>query len=157
MFLKPTCFLLLAGLIACSSYTKFVRYRKVQNTTVIKASQSSLILLEPFKVSAINFCPARCNLVPECQFAVLNSSNYCTLFSDQVTMLDLEIENGTLMMTNKPIRECLNPDYFADMNEKVCKVKFTESMSCNRDGECSDTKGLVCSSGVCQCKNPTYK
>ncbi len=57
----------------------------------------------------------------------------------------------------QPIRECLNPEYFADMNQKVCKAKFTESTVCTRDGECSDSKGLVCSGGTCQCKNPVYK
>jgi hypothetical protein len=156
MFLKLTCFFLLVGLIACTEPMKFVKYRKIRNTTVIESSQTSL-KLDSFKVSEINFCPAKCNLLPGCQAVTLNSSNHCTLFSDQITTLDLKEENGTLMMTNKPIRECLNPDYFADMNQKVCKVKLTESMACTRDGECSDSKGLVCSGGVCQCKNPDYK
>ena len=90
--------------------------------------------------------------------ATLNTSNHCTLYSDQITTLDLATENGTLMMANKPIRECLNPDYFADMDEQVCKAKYTESIDCKRDGECSDSKGLVCSSyGKCQCKNLIYK
>jgi len=156
MFLKLTWCLLLTGLIDCSEPIKFVKYRKIRNTTVIESSQTSL-KLDLFKVSEINFCPAKCNLLPGCQAATLNSSNHCTLFSDQITTLDLKAENGTLMMTNKPIRECLNPDYFADMNQKVCKAKFTESVACTRNGECSDSKGLVCSGGVCQCKNPVYK
>jgi len=156
MFSKLACFLLLTGLIGCWEPIKFVKYRKIRNTTVIEPSQTSL-KLDSFKVSEINFCPARCNLLPGCQAATLNSSNHCTLFSDQITTLDLKAENGTLMMTNKPIRECLNPDYFADMNQKVCKTKLTESMACTRDGECSDSKGLVCSGGTCECKNPVYK
>jgi len=156
MFLKLTCFLLLAGLISCSEPIKFVKYRQIQNTTVIESSQTSL-KVDSFKVSEVNFCPAKCNLLPGCQAATINSSNHCTLFSDQITTLDLKTENSTLMMTNKPIRECLNPDYFADVNQKVCKAKFTESMACTRDNECSDSKGLVCSGGACQCKNPVYK
>ena len=157
MFLKLTWCLLLVGLIACSEPIKFVKYRKIRNTTVIESSQTSLKLVDSFRVSEINFCPVKCNLLPGCQAATINSSNHCTLFSDQITTLDLKAENGTLMMTNKPIRECLNPDYFADMNQKVCKTKLTESMACTRDGECSDTKELVCSGGACQCKNPVYK
>jgi len=156
MLLKLTCFFLLVGLMACWEPIKFVRYRKIQNTTVIESSQTTLEL-DSFKVSEINFCPAKCNLLPGCQAATLNSSNHCTLLSDQITTLDLKAENGTLMMTKKPIRECLNPDYFADLNEKVCKAKFTVSMACSRDGECSESKGLVCSEGACQCKNPVTK
>ena len=156
MFIKLTCFFLLVGLMACSEPIKFVKYKKIRNTTVIESSQTSL-KLDSFKVSEINFCPAKCNLLPGCQAATLNSSNHCTLYRDQITTLDLKAENGTLMMTNKPICECLNPDYFADMNQKVCKVKFNESVACTRDGECSDIKGLVCSVGTCQCKNPVYK
>ena len=156
MFSKLAWFFLLVGLIGCLEPIKFVKYRKIRNTTVIESSQTSL-KLDSFRVSEINFCPAKCNLLSGCQAVTLNSSNHCTLFSDQITILDLKAENGTLMMTNKPIRECLNPDYFADMNQKVCKVKFTESMACTRDGECSDSKGLVCSGGACQCKNPVYK
>jgi hypothetical protein len=156
MFLELTWCLLLVDLIGCSEPIKFVKYRKIRNTTVIESSQTSL-KLDSFRVSEINFCPAKCNLLSGCQAVTLNSSNHCTLFSDQITALDLKAENGTLMMTNKSIRECLNPDYFADINQKVCKAKFTESMTCTRDGECSDTKGLVCSGGACQCKNPVYK
>jgi len=156
MFLKLKCFFLLVDLITCSEPIKFVRYKQIRNTAVIGSSQTSL-KLDSFKVSEVNFCPAKCNLLPGCQAATINSSNHCTLFSDQITTFDLKAENGTLIMANKPIRECLNPDYFADMNEKVCKVKLTESTVCNRDGECSDIKGLVCSGGVCQCKNPVYK
>ncbi len=153
MILKLTCFFLLAG---CLEPNKFVKYRQIRNTTVIEPSQTSL-KLDSFRVSEINFCPAKCNLLPGCQAVTINSSNHCTLFSDQITTLDLKAENGTLMMTKNPIRECLNPDYFADMNQKVCKAKFAESTVCTRDGECSDSKGLVCSGGVCQCKNPVYK
>jgi len=157
MFLKLTSFFILMGLIGCSEPIKFVKYRQIWNTAVIESSQTSLKLVDSFKVSEIISCPSKCNLLPGCQVATLNSSNHCTLFSDQITTLDLKVENGTLIMTNKPIRECLNPDYFADMNQKVCKAKFTESTACTRDGECSDSKGLVCSGGTCQCKNPVYK
>ena len=157
MFLKLTCCLILTGLISCLEPIKFVRYRLINNTTVIEATKSSLTLIEPFKVSHENYCPARCNLLPECQVVTLNSSNHCTLFSGQITTLDLEIEKGTLMMANKPIRECLNSEYFADMEEKVCKAKYTESIDCKRNGECSDSKGLVCSDDKCQCNNPVYK
>jgi len=101
MILKLTCFFLLAG---CLEPTKLVKYRQIWNTTVIESSQTSLKLVDSFKVSEIFFCPSKCNLLPGCQAATLNSSNHCTLFSDQITTLDLKAENGTLMMTKKPIR-----------------------------------------------------
>jgi hypothetical protein len=157
MFLKLTCFLLMTSLIGCWEPIQFVKYRQIWNTTVIDSSQTSLKLVDSFKVSEIIFCPVRCNRLSGCQAATINSSNHCTLYSDQITTLDLKAENGTLMLANKPIRECLNPDYFADMNQKVCKAKFTESITCTRDGECSDSRGLVCSGGACKCKNPVYK
>jgi len=157
MIIQLACILFLTGLAACSEPTLFVRYKPYHNTTVIGPNKASLTLVPAFKSKQENLCPAKCNLLPGCQIAVQNSTGYCSLYSEQVTKLDLGIEDGTLLLSNKPIQECLDHEYFADMNEKVCKLKFTESVDCSRNGECSESKGLVCRSGMCQCNNSDYK
>ncbi len=160
MFLNLNFFFLVSGFLAFGFFSEaveFVKYTKIENTKLIEASTSILILLEPFEVSEISYCLARCNNYPECQVATFNSSKHCSLFSDQVTTLDLEVDDEAFIMTNKQIQECLNLDYYADTDQKVCKAKFTESITCSRDGECLDSKGLFCMDGVCRCKNPEYK
>ena len=157
MNLKILILNIIAYLINSSSCVVLVHYELHMNKTIIADSQPTYSLLEPFKVKHYSQCGAKCNDIPECQVVTINTTNYCTLFSSQITILDIEIENGTVMMTNKPIKECQNPDYFADMIEMVCKQKFTESMVCSRNGQCSNSKGLFCKYGTCQCQNPNNK
>ena len=136
---------------------RLVKYDRHMNMSVIDSSKPSLLLLEPFPVNEFAKCPAKCNNEPDCEVVTLNSSNYCSIYSSQVTVLDVQVENGTLLLAKNPIKECLDSDYFADTNEMVCKQKFTEGMTCSRNGECSYDKGLFCKYGTCQCmKNPDY-
>ena len=92
-----------------------------------------------------------------CQAVKVNETFHCTLFSDLIYLLDLEDLIGTLMMVKIPIQDCADPEYFLDWIGMVCRLKFNGLMACSRDKECSGSRGLICSGGVCQCKMPNEK
>ena len=168
MYLKLACFVLLvlAFLVVIVKSTdqvqfspsiQLTRYKKIKDMTVTSVRTPIIRLGEPYRVRESNQCPLGCNRLPNCRAVTVNETMFCSLLSDLITLLDLENEIGTLMMVKSPIQECPNPEYFADLIEKVCRQKLNDSMACSRNGECAGSKGLVCTDGVCQCEFPDKK
>ena len=167
MLLKIACFMLLfvAFFVVIVNSTgqkqmqtvQITKYTKIKDKTVASVRAPILRLSEPYRVRELTECPLRCNRLSNCQAVTINETFHCTLFSDLITLLDLEDLIGTLMMVKIPIQDCADPEYFLDWIGMVCRLKFDGLMACSRDKECSGSRGLICTGGICQCKMSNEK
>ena len=155
MILKLKSFLFLPCLINSLLAIDFIKYKQNFNITFQAARIPDLKISEPFRVRHIAHCGARCNREAACHTATFNATNYCQLFGDKVTVMDLKEEMGTVMLSKRRMNECDDPDYYADMQEMVCKLRVGGWMTCQRHGHCMS--GLYCNVDICQCRNPRTK
>lgn len=132
---------------------KFYRYGNFQ---VRNSSQSSLQLQTAYQVRSEFECAGHCNRLSNCEVLTLNRTNYCSLYSSDTTLLDLTESTDTqLLSKNSKIKECLNSSYFVDTDQMICRLKFTDAMTCSRDGQCLEAAGLKCIDLECQCNQNT--
>lgn len=144
------------NLLALSSASRFNRYKTYFNKTVSLELEETLRMVDTIKVSSRIQCATKCNLLDGCEVYALNSSDYCTLYSDQTTIFDVvDSSDGIHLYGLNGIKACVDPDYYPEFNMKTCLQKMVNNEVCNSSVQCSDMKGLECNqNNTCQCMKP---
>jgi hypothetical protein len=150
---------LLLTLISIAYSSEVVRYRTYPGKDVT-VNVSTLLLNGPVKVSDRSpflDCGMKCNLQSSCLVYTLNSSNHCTLYSNQTTVFALSISAKMNVYGKYKIKECLDTEMYGDYNLKKCIAKHMNGLPCNKTEQCSSTKGLTCYVNQCVCNDYDLK
>ncbi len=148
---------LIFNVVSLAYCVEIVRYKLYEARDVSDAVAANLVLNGPFKVNdktAYMSCGMKCNLQSPCEVFSLNSTNYCTLYSDQTTVFDLrETATTSSIYAKYEIKSCLNPETYADFNLMKCVPKHSNDQPCNQTEQCLSSKGLECAGHKCLCAN----
>lgn len=158
MFLnRPlTLLLLFLNLLNGAFQEELVRYSRYEGKQVDGAVAVNLLVDGPFKVNAKTAylsCGMKCNLQSPCSVFSLNATNYCTLYSDQTTIFDLQPSTTSSVYAKFPITACNNPRSYADFDLGKCKQMHNIDAACNRSEQCDYGRGLDCFENKCRCKD----
>jgi hypothetical protein len=160
MFLdRVSMVVLLLNLISIAYSLEVVRYQTYPGKDVT-VNVSILLLSAAFKASdrsPLLDCGVKCNFQSSCLVYTLNSSNYCTLYSNQTTVFALSTSAKMNVYGKYKIKECLDTEMYGDYNFMKCIAKHMNGLPCNRTEQCSSTKGLACFSNQCICDNYNFK
>ena len=138
---------------------KFQKYSQYKNKMVSGLYEANLRVLGTFKVSSSNpsvACMAACNMNCNCALVSLNSSYFCTMFSNQTLLVNLENSTVSNMYSKDAIKQCFEGFYYLGKNN-TCQPKKAINQTCLDSIECKQNLGLGCLNGLCQCSNSDFK
>ena len=136
-----------------SEATVLVKYSIYEKTDV--ANSSGVWLQEPYLArNAKATCTSACNNHLSCSFVTLNTSNFCTLYGDQVSLNNTLYSPNTMILAKRELTGCV-ANYYQDFDQRVCRYQKTYTQRCKASIECLTVLGLGCVNGSCDCSiNP---
>ena len=152
-------FIFLTNLTNQSKALKLQKYSKYGNKMISGLYEAKLKVLTTFKVSSFNpsvACMAACNMNCDCALVSLNSSYYCTMFSNQTLLINLEDSTVSTIYSKDPIKQCFQGFYYIGKNN-TCQPQKGINQTCLESVECKQNLGLGCLNGLCQCSDSDHK
>ena len=129
--------------------TFLVKYSTYEKTDV--ANSSGFWLMEPFLVkNPLKTCTLACHNNINCRFVTLNTTNFCTLYDNQVSLNGTIYSPNTKILANKELTGCA-ANYYQDFDQRVCRYQKTYGQRCKTSIECLTVIGLGCVNGSCEC------
>ena len=136
--------------VSGSQYTKYHIYKDLAISDEFK---SILQIGHPFPVGQYNpsnKCMLSCNNEPICIVATVDQCNNCILFCNQTTLIHTRSTSGSNLFSKQELPFCLE-GFYVDLAAFVCRAQKLFSIACLSSDECSNSAGLQCLSGSCQC------
>ena len=138
---------------------KLQKYSQYENKMVSGLLEANLRVFDTFEVRSSNpsiACMAACNMNCNCALVSLNSSYFCTMFSNQTLLVNLEDSTVSNMYSKDAIKQCFEGFYYLGKNN-TCQPKKAINQTCMELVECKQNIGLDCLNGLCQCSNSDFK
>ena len=150
-FLNFFLFQLMSGTVI----SQFVKYNFYNKTAVSPQISANFMLQQPIKIRDKNpsfGCMSLCNMNPNCSVITLDSLNSCTMFNNQISLINTVASNSSVLFSKLSLSMCLNINYFPNMSLGACVLKKAFGGLCNSSMECSN---LSCIAGTCSCPSNT--
>ena len=133
---------------------QFVKYNFYNKTSVSPQISASFMLQQPIKIRDKNpsfGCMSLCNMNPNCSVITLDSLNSCTMFNNQISLINTVTSNSSVLFSKLSLSMCLNIN-FPNMSLGACVLKKAFGALCNSSMECSN---LSCIASTCSCPSNT--